>query len=60
MYAVGDALPLYSRVSSLQLFLGTKEAFESRKTSEDIRLGCVAWSCVDVVLTWCGLVLTLC
>jgi len=57
---VGDALPLYSRVSSLQLFLGTKEAFESRKTSEDIRLGCVAWSCVDVVwscvdavLTWC-------
>lgn len=41
MYAVGDSLPLYSRVSSLQLFLGTKEAFESRKTSEDIRLGCV-------------------
>ena len=39
MYAVGDSLPLYSRVSSLQLFLGTKEAFESRKTSEDIRLG---------------------
>ena len=38
MYAVGDSLPLYSRVSSLQLFLGTKEAFGSR-TSEDIRLG---------------------
>ena len=46
MYAVGDSLPLYSRVSSLQLFLGTKEAFESKKTSEDIRLGCVvSWVC---------------
>ena len=60
MYAVGDALPLYSRVSSLQLFLGTKEAFESRKTSEDIRLGCVAWSCVDVVWSCVDAVLTLC
>jgi len=27
LYAAGDQLPLYSRVSSLQLFLGTKEAF---------------------------------
>lgn len=38
MYSTGDQLPLYSRVSSLQLFLGTKEAF-SKETSEDIRLG---------------------
>ncbi len=38
LYALGDQLPLYSRVSSLQLFLGTKEAF-SKETSEDIRLG---------------------
>ncbi len=49
MYAVGDSLPLYSRVSSLQLFLGTKEAFESRKTSEDIRLGCVVMLCPGVL-----------
>lgn len=27
LYSVGDQLPLYSRVSSLQLFLGTREAF---------------------------------
>ena len=27
LYAAGDQLPLYSRVSSLQLFLGTREAF---------------------------------
>ena len=27
LYLVGDQLPLYSRVSSLQLFLGTREAF---------------------------------
>lgn len=27
LYLAGDQLPLYSRVSSLQLFLGTKEAF---------------------------------
>lgn len=38
LYSLGDQLPLYSRVSSLQLFLGTKEAF-SRETSEDVRLG---------------------
>lgn len=52
MYAVGDSLPLYSRVSSLQLFLGTKEAFESRKTSEDIRLGCVWRDALPV--QWCA------
>ncbi|KAL4425068.1 hypothetical protein ABPG77_010382 [Micractinium sp. CCAP 211/92] len=38
LYSVGDQLPLYSRVSSLQLFLGTREAF-SKDTLEDIRLG---------------------
>lgn len=38
MYSQGDQLPLFSRVSSLQLFLGTKEAF-GKETSEDIRLG---------------------
>lgn len=27
LYLLGDQLPLYSRVSSLQLFLGTREAF---------------------------------
>lgn len=37
LYSAGDQLPLYSRVSSLQLMLGTKEAF--RDTLEDIRLG---------------------
>ena len=39
MYSLGDQLPLYSRVSSLQLFLGTKEAFSREQTSEDVRLG---------------------
>ena len=38
MYARGEQLPLFSRVSSLQLFLGTKEA-AGRETSEEIRLG---------------------
>ena len=38
MYGKGDQLPLFSRVSSLQLFLGTREAFGSQ-TSEDVRLG---------------------
>jgi len=38
LYARGEQLPLFSRVSSLQLFLGTKEAF-GKQTSEDIRLG---------------------
>ncbi|KAL4528840.1 hypothetical protein Ndes2437A_g03376 [Nannochloris sp. 'desiccata'] len=38
LYARGDQLPLFSRVSSLQLFLGTKEAF-GKETSEEIRLG---------------------
>jgi len=38
MYGRGDSLPLYSRVSSLQLFIGTKEAFGAQ-TSEDVRLG---------------------
>jgi hypothetical protein len=38
LYAKGDQLPLFSRVSSLQLFLGTKEA-ASKETSEDVRLG---------------------
>ena len=38
LYARGDQLPLFSRVSSLQLFLGTKEAF-GRETAEDVRLG---------------------
>jgi hypothetical protein len=38
LYLRGDQLPLYSRVSSLQLFLGTREA-ASRETSPDIRLG---------------------
>jgi hypothetical protein len=37
-YAIGDQLPLFSRVSALQLFLGTREAF-SKETSEDVRLG---------------------
>ncbi|KAL4431040.1 hypothetical protein ABPG75_006296 [Micractinium tetrahymenae] len=46
LYAVGDQLPLYSRVSSLQLFLGTKEAF-SKDTLEDIRLG--ALECMAVL-----------
>ena len=27
LYLLGDQLPLYSRVSSLQLFLGTRETF---------------------------------
>ena len=38
LYARGDQLPLFSRVSSLQLFLGTKEAF-GKETSEDVRRG---------------------
>lgn len=38
MYGKGEQLPLFSRVSSLQLFLGTREAFGSQ-TSEDVRLG---------------------
>jgi len=38
LYARGDQLPLFSRVSSLQLFLGTKEAY-GKETSEDVRLG---------------------
>lgn len=38
LYGKGDQLPLFSRVSSLQLFLGTKEAFGAQ-TSEDVRLG---------------------
>ena len=38
LYSQGDQLPLFSRVSSLQLFLGTKEA-TSKETSEDVRLG---------------------
>lgn len=38
LYSAGDQLPLYSRVSSLQLFLGTSEAF-SKETSADVRLG---------------------
>lgn len=37
-YARGDQLPLFSRVSTLQLFLGTREAF-SKETAEDVRLG---------------------
>lgn len=38
LYGKGDTLPLFSRVSSLQLFLGTREAFGSQ-TAEDVRLG---------------------
>ncbi|KFM26650.1 HEAT repeat-containing protein 5A [Auxenochlorella protothecoides] len=38
LYAQGDTLPLYSRVSSLQLFLGTREA-QGRETGDAIRLG---------------------
>lgn len=38
LYSRGDQLPLYSRVSSLQLFLGTREAL-SPATGEDVRLG---------------------
>ncbi|PRW58658.1 HEAT repeat-containing 5B isoform X2 [Chlorella sorokiniana] len=38
LYLAGDQLPLYSRVSSLQLFLGTREAF-SKDMHEDVRLG---------------------
>lgn len=38
LYSRGDQLPLYSRASALQLFLGTKEA-SGRETAEDVRLG---------------------
>jgi hypothetical protein len=38
LYARGDQLPLFSRVSSLQLFLGTREAF-GKETAGEVRLG---------------------
>ncbi len=38
LYLAGDQLPLYSRVSSFQLFLGTREAF---------RCGCRRSSLLD-------------
>ena len=47
MYALGDSLPLYSRVSALQQFLTSKEA-APRGSPESVRLGaleCLAALC---------------
>ena len=47
MYALGDSLPLYSRVSALQQFLTSKEA-APRGSPEAVRLGvleCLAALC---------------
>lgn len=46
LYSRGDQLPLYSRASALQLFLGTKEA-SGRETAEDVRLG--ALECISTL-----------
>ncbi|KAK9820084.1 hypothetical protein WJX72_005985 [[Myrmecia] bisecta] len=47
MYSVGDSLPLYARVSSLQQFLASKEAL-GRSVPEEVRVGaleCLATLC---------------
>ena len=45
LYAMGDTLPMYARVSDLQSFLGAKEALSRSEATRAAALQCLAALC---------------